>query len=163
MAMKHKWFPAQPVEETFFDTAPLRLAETFEVARPAARVWQDLTEDNPLSWCRILRDITWTSPRPFGVGATRTARTLGNATVLHEHYFRWEEGRRQSFYVLEANVPFFRRLAEDYLVEPVSETACRFTWTIAVDPHPAARLANPVNRVLLSTLFRDTRRHYGLS
>jgi hypothetical protein len=160
--MRLRWFPTQPVQETFFDTAPLRVAEAFDVPRPAAQVWEELTVDNPLSWCRLLRDITWTSPRPFGVGTTRTARTIGNANVLHERFFRWEEGRRQSFYVLEANVPFFRRFAEDYLIEPRSETSCRFTWTIAIEPHPAFRPANPVNRLLLSTLFRDTRRHYGL-
>jgi len=153
-------FSTQPVEEAFFDTAPLRLAKAFDIPRPAARVWEDLTAEHPLSWCRLLRDITWTSPRPFGVGTTRTARTIGNASVLDERFFRWEEGRRKSFYVLESNSPFFRRLAEDYLVEPRSETACRFTWTIAIEPHPAARPANPVSRLLLSTLFRDTRRHY---
>jgi Polyketide cyclase / dehydrase and lipid transport len=160
--MALRWFPTQPVEGTFFDTAPFRLAETFEVPRAAAQVWEELTGDNPLSWCRLLKNIAWTSPRPFGVGTTRTARTIGNASVLNERFFRWEEGRRQSFYVLESNLPVFRRFAEDYLVESTSEATCRFTWTIAIEPHPATRLANPVNRLLLSTLFRDTRRHYGL-
>jgi hypothetical protein len=63
---------------------------------------------------------------------------------------------------VESSVPVFRRLAEDYLVEPTSETACRFTWTIAIEPHPAVRPANPANRLLFSTLFADTRTHYGL-
>jgi hypothetical protein len=156
-------FSTQPVEEAFFDTAPFRLSETFDIPRPAAQVWQDLTTENPLSWCKLLRDISWTSPRPFGVGTTRTARTIGNGSVLDERYFRWEEGRRQSFYVVEANLPLFRSLAEDYLVEPNSESACRFTWTIAIEPYAAVRPANPVNRLIFSTLFRDTRRHYGLS
>jgi hypothetical protein len=160
--MRRRWFPTRPVDETFLDTAPLRLSETFDIPRAAAQVWEDLTGENPFWWCRLLRSITWTSPRPFGVGTTRTARTIGNASVLNERYFRWEEGRRQSFYVLESSVPFFRRLAEDYLVEPTSETDCRLTWTIAIEPRLAARPANPANRLLLSTLFRDTRRHYGL-
>jgi hypothetical protein len=156
--MRRRWFPTQPAEETFFDIAPLRLSEAFDVPRTAADLWADLTADNPLSWCRLLRSITWTTPRPFGVGTTRTARTVGNAIVLNEYFFRWEDGRRKSFSVLESNVPLFRRFAEDYLVEPTSETTCRFTWTIAVEPHPAARPSNPVNRLLLSTLLRDTRR-----
>lgn len=160
--MRRRWFPTQSVAEAFFDTAPLRLTEAFDIPRTAAQVWEDLTVDNPLSWCRLLRGIAWTSPRPFGVGTTRTARTIGNASVIKERFFRWEEGRRQSFYALESSVPLFRRFAEDYLVEPTSETACRFNWTIAIEPHPAARPANPANRLLLSTLFRDTRRHYGL-
>jgi hypothetical protein len=160
--MRRPWFPTRPVEETFFDTAPFRVTAAFEIPRPAAEVWADLTAENPLSWCRILRDITWTSPRPFGVGTTRTARSIGNVNVINERFFRWEDGRRQSFFALETSVPLFRRFAEDYLVEPTSETSCRFTWTIASEPKPAARIANPGNRVLLGTLFRDTRKHYGL-
>lgn len=48
-------------------------------------------------------------------------------------------------------------------MEPTSASTCRFTWTIAIESHPLARLAGPVNRLVLTTLFADTRRHYGLS
>ncbi len=160
--MRGPWFTTRPVEETFFDTAPFLLRAEFDIPSPATQIWADLTADSPLAWCRILQGITWTSPRPFGVGTTRTARSIGAVNVLNERFFRWEEGRRQSFYVLEASVPLFRRFAEDYLVEPTSEASCRFTWTIAIDPHPAARILNPANRLLLGTLFGDTRKHYGL-
>ncbi|MEA2425051.1 MAG: hypothetical protein QOH13_1461 [Thermoleophilaceae bacterium] len=156
--MQRPWFSAQPVDESFFDNAPVRLSDTFDVPRPAAEVWSELTADNPLAWCRILRGITWTSPRPFGVGTTRTARSVGG--VIKERYFLWEEGRRKSFFVVEASAPLFRRFAEDYLVEPASESSCRFTWTIAFEPKPAARIANPANRLLLGTLLSDTRKHY---
>lgn len=71
------------------------------------------------------------------------------------------EGRRQSFYAVEASTPVFRRLAEDHLLEPSSETTCRYTRTIALEPRAAARLATPINRAIFGTLFRDTRKHYG--
>jgi Polyketide cyclase / dehydrase and lipid transport len=161
--MQRPWFRNQPVEEEFFDTAPFRLVGEFDIPLPAADVWIDLTNENPLAWCRILQRITWTSSRPFGVGTTRTARALGGLNVIRERFFRWEEGSRKSFYVEEASLPLFRRFAEDYLVEPTSETSCRFTWTIAAEPRMPARIADPGNRLLLGTLFRDTRRHYGLS
>ena len=156
-------FKAQPVDETFFDDAPLRLAADFDIPRTAAQIWTDLTNDNPLRWCRILTRIEWTSPRPFGVGTTRTVRSLGGSTLFNEQFFRWEEGRRQSFHVVEANSPMFRRFAEDYLVEPTGEISCRFSWVIAIEPQPAIRIANPVNSALLGTMFTDTRRHYGLT
>ena len=161
--MRVPWFSCQPVDESFFDIAPMRLRAKFEVPLPAARVWEELTSDDALHWCRILQDVTWTSPRPFGVGTTREVKALWGANLLREHYFRWEEGHRHSFYVLESSAPLFRSLAEDYLVEPISATSCRFSWTIAAEPKPAARLGGPVNRALLKTLFTDTARHYGLS
>jgi Polyketide cyclase / dehydrase and lipid transport len=153
-------FQLKSVEADFFDTAPTVIREAFEVGRPAGEVWDELTVENPLSWCRLLKDITWTSPRPFGVGTTRTARTIGNSNVFEEYFFRWEEGRRQSFYVVQSNGPLFRRFAEDYLVESTGDASCRFTWTIAIEPRWAARIADLVNRPLLGTLFADTRKHY---
>lgn len=160
--MRRQWFRTEPVDEAFIDRASMRLQGRFDIPRPAAEVWSDLTSDAPLHWCRILQEVRWTSERPFGVGTTRTVRALWGASVLKEHFFRWEEGRRHSFEVREATTPLFRRLAEDYLVEPTSETSCRFTWTIAADPRPLGRIAGPVNKLLLGTLFRDTGKHYGL-
>lgn len=160
--MQRPWFSAQPVDETVFQSAPFLMRETFEVPQPASAVWAELTGQKPLWWCRIL-DCTWTSPRPFGVGTTREVKVLRGALTIREHYFRWDESAtRHSFYVTQASVPLFRWLAEDYLVEPVSETSSRFTWTIAAQPRMPAPLADPPNRLLLGTMFTDTRRHYGI-
>lgn len=153
-------FKLQPVDESFFDTAPRRFAEAFEIVRPASDVWTELVADGALSFCRSLRGARWTSPRPFGVGTTRTMPSLFGALLVEETYFRWEEGRRQSFYVHHASLPLFRRFAEDYLVEGTSPTTSRFTWTIALDPHPLARLGEPVNTLIVNGLFKDTRRHF---
>ena len=161
--MARPWFSLEPVDEGFFEAARFRLRGAFEIPRRAASVWGELTGDAALHWCRALDSITWTSPGPFGVGTTRTARSLRGASVLHERFFCWEEGWRRSFYVEEASVPLFRRFAEDYLVEALSETTSRFTWTIAVQSRPAFRLADPVNCLLLKSVFADTRSYYGLS
>lgn len=158
--MKRPWFKNDPVDETFFASAPVRLSQMFEVARPAAEVWAELTADDTLWWCRILDDVRWTSPRPFGVGTTRTVKSLKGANTIDEHYFRWDEGTRKSFYVVRSSAPLFKRFAEDYLVEPVSERSCRFTWTIAYESRPSMRLGRPVNDRILRTLFTDTRKHY---
>ena len=159
--MKRPWFKCEPADEEFLDRAPMVLRDAIDVPRSAAYVWADLTGDRALHWCRIINDVSWTSGKPYGVGTTRTVKSLAGTNVLHERFFRWEEGRRHSFYVEEASVPLFRRFAEDYLVEPTSADACRFTWTIASEPKRGARPGSPLNRMLLNTLFRDTRKHYG--
>jgi hypothetical protein len=161
--MERPWFACEPVEESFFAAAPVRLVAHFDVPRPAAEVWGELTGERPLHWCRILQEVRWTSPRPFGVGTTREVNALWGTNLLRERYFRWEEGRRHSFYVVEASAPLVRSLAEDYLVEPTGESSCRFTWLIAFEPKKLALPAVPVNKLLLRTLFTDTRDHFGLS
>ncbi|MGK2878599.1 MAG: SRPBCC family protein [Solirubrobacterales bacterium] len=160
--MKLPWFKNQPVDESFFDNAPVVLAETFAVNRPAAEVWAELTALHPLSWCRIIGNgISWTSNPPYGVGTTRTVSALKGANKFREHFFIWEEGRRQAFYVLEASAPLAKRFAEDYVVEPVSDTSCNFTWTIAYEPTAIGKAGDAINQRLLKSLFADTRKHYG--
>jgi hypothetical protein len=161
--MDRPWFSCEPVDESFFETAPVRMVARFEVPRPAAEVWGELIGERPLHWCRILQEVRWTSERPFGVGTTREVKALWGANLLREHYFRWEEGRQHSFYVVEASAPLARRFAEDYLVEPTGEGSCRFSWKIVFEPQPLAIPGLPLTKLLLRTLYSDTRDHYGLS
>jgi hypothetical protein len=159
--MRRPWFKLAVADEAFLTSAPQRQVAEIEIPQPADRVWGALTADDTLSWCRALAGVTWTSARPFGTGTTRTVRTPLGALLLREVYFRWEEGRRKSFYVAEATLPLFRRFAEDYLVEPLSESSCRFTWTVASEAPPAARPGNPLNAMITRSLFNDTRRYFG--
>jgi hypothetical protein len=159
--MRRPWFNLSVAGEDFLSTAPQRQVGVFEIPQPADQVWAALTAPDTLRWCRALAGVEWTSPRPFGIGTTRTVRTPGGVLLLHEVYFRWEEGRRKSFYVSEATLPLFRRFAEDYLVEETSPTSCRFTWTVVSEAPPAARPGNPLNALITRSLFRDTRRHFG--
>lgn len=151
---------AFPVDESFFATAPVRTSDVFEIPRPASEVWAALTSDDALSWCRAL-NVTWTSPRPFSVGTKRRVKILGGILAVDEHYFIWEEGRRHAFYVESCNLPMFKRLAEDYLVEPDGPDACRFTWNAALEPTTLGKLGGPVNSLLFKSIFADTRKHFG--
>lgn len=153
-------FALEPADESFLSSAPARFSDTFEIPRPAEDVWRELVSDKPLDWCRAL-SIDWTSPRPFGVGTTRQATVLRGVSKVQERYFIWEEGRRNTFYVTGANAPLFRRLAEDYVVEPDGPSRCRFTWTIALEPTQLGRLGAPLNALIFKSLFADTRRHFN--
>ena len=159
--MRRPWFKLEACGEDFLRWEPQRQVAVFEIPHPAGHVWAALTSDDALKCCRALSGVTWTSPRPFGEGTTRTARTRGGALALREIYFRWEEGRRNSFYVSEATLPLFRRFAEDYLVEEISPSSCRFTWTVANESPPAARPGDPINALITRSLFRDTQRYFG--
>jgi len=154
-------FKLRPGDDEFLQSAPQRHVGVFEIPQTADRVWEDLTSEHTLGWCRALRSVTWTSARPFGVGTTRTVKPGLPGLALGEVYFRWEEGRRKSFYIAEATLPLFRCFAEDYVVEETSPTSCRFTWTVANEAPPAARPGNPINALITKSLFSDTRRHFG--
>lgn len=146
------WYDLEPVDETFFDTATHVHRSPVELPVPPQRVWESLTSDRALAdWGLGLARLEWTSPRPFGVGTTREVVLPLHAMAVKERFFRWDEGRRKSFYGVAANRPLLRSFAEDYLVEETPR-GCRFTWTIAVEPKPRTRLllraADPLNALL---------------
>ena len=153
-------FKLASVDSAFFDAAPWRFSDSFEIRLPASDVWAELVADGALSFCRSLRGARWTSPRPFGVGTTRTMPAVFGALIVDEVYFRWEEGTRQSFYVERASLPMFRRFAEDYVVEETSPNTSRLTWTLALDPTPLGRPGKAVNSLIIGGIFKDTRRHF---
>lgn len=149
----------KPVDDSFFDLAPERYAETWSIPRPPEDVWAELVGERPLHWCRGL-STSWTSPRPFGVGTSRQAKVLGGAIKVQEHFFLWEEGHRYAFYGTEANVPVFASLAEDYIVEPDGAGRCRYTWRIAIAPTAVGRPGGRLNKLLFGSFFRDTGRYF---
>ena len=151
----------QPVDESFFSSAPKVFKEVFEIPRAAQLVWEEFVADGALGFCRMVSGATWTSPRPFGVGTTRKMAAGLGAIRLDEKYFIWEEGKRQAFYVERCNLPLFKRFAEDYVLEETSPTSCRFTWTIAVEESAAGKPGGPVNKMLIKSLFADVRKHFG--
>ena len=154
-------FKLEPSDVSIFDTAPTIFRETMDIARPAPDVWGELVADGSLSWCRALAGAQWTSPRPFGVGTTRTMKVAGMLEI-REKYIRWEDGRRKSFYVVDANLPLFKYFGEDYLVEDTGPNSSRFTWTMAGKSTPIGAPGAPLLAGLVRSMFADTRKHFGV-
>jgi hypothetical protein len=151
----------EATDESFFVDAPHRVVVDVTVNRPAADVWTELTEDNPMaSYCRALSSITWTSPRPFGVGTTRTARILGGLITLDEYYSTWDEGRRKVFVGVRVMPPVLRRVAEEYLIEPIDAQHSRFRWTAVWEPTTLGRPIGFFGRAVFASIARDVRRHF---
>ena len=154
-------FVMAPTDEDFIHQAPRRVGLSVHVAQPAHVVWDDLVADDPMSYCRIISRIDWTSSRPFSAGTTRTVRVLGGLFVFDESYVRWEDERRKVFVGVRSNLPLTRRFAEDYLVEPLGDDRCRFTWTAVWEPTALGRPLEPVTHALFSSLVPDIRRHFA--
>ncbi|WP_197379009.1 SRPBCC family protein [Mycolicibacterium mengxianglii] len=135
-----RWFPLEPSDASVFDSAAhvFRYRKRFDA--PPEVVWASLASDHSLAdWGPSVQEVTWSTPRPFGIGTRReVAITLGLARV-REEFFRWDEGRGCSFYVYEANAPLFRRFAEDYRISP-DGSGTLFEWTVAIEPRRALRL-----------------------
>lgn len=147
-----RWYSLSPADADFLTSAPHVFRYQKHYAATPERVWESLTSDESMAaWGPSIKSVTWTSPRPFGVGTTRDVAALGGSTV-RERYFRWDEGRQNSFYVYESTLPLFNRFAEDYIVEADGDQT-RFTWVVAIEPKNAMSLPVKVLAPLLKAVF----------
>jgi hypothetical protein len=158
-----RWFPLESADAALIGSAPHVLRFEKHFAASVEQVWESLQSDESLSaWGPSVSTLTWTSPRPFGIGTTREVG-LGVAKV-HERFFRWDEGKGYSFYVYECNAPLFRRFVEDYAIAP-DGSGTRFTWTVAFEPKPALALPfkplAPLVKMGFGRLASDAQRYFA--
>jgi hypothetical protein len=147
-----RWYPLQAADEDFLTSAPHVFTYQKRFAAPPQTVWESLVSDESIAaWGATLKSVTWTSPRPFGVGTTReVAPPVGPR--MRERYFLWEEGRRHAFGVYESTAQLFKRFAEDYLVEPDGDDTL-FTWVLALEPRDKAALPVKVLAPIIKAVF----------
>jgi hypothetical protein len=166
MLLDVTWHALEPIDESFFRTAPHRYH--FDVALPVSpeRLWESLQSDESMAaWGPALKSLRWTSPRPFGVGTTREVTLPLSLITVRERFLRWDEGRGYSFAVYEANRPLLRRFGENYAVEAGTGGGSRFVWTVAIEPAPKYRrlvdLGRPVNQFAFGQMARSARSYFA--
>jgi ligand-binding SRPBCC domain-containing protein len=147
-----RWHALEPTDAEFLVSAPYVFHYQKRFAAPPEQVWDSLTSDASLAaWGPAVKEVTWTSPRPFGVGTTREV-SVPLGPHMRERYFSWDEGRGHSFAAYESTLPLFKRFAEDYLIEPDGADTL-FTWTVAIEPKDALTLPFKVLAPVLKAAF----------
>ena len=160
-----RWYPVEPANGSFFDSAPHLYRFDKHFAAPPERVWESLASDESLAaWGPSVTRVSWLTPRPFGVDTTREVVLAPGVAKVRERFFRWDEGAGYSFFVYEANMPIFRHFAEDYRLD-ADGTGTRLTWTVAVAPKPLLTLpfkaVGPVLRTAFGRMAADGARYFA--
>ncbi len=146
-------FPCERVDLSFIETAPYRFRNSVELAITPGQLFEVLGDPQSWpQWATVITKVTWTSPEPRGVGATRIVEMRGGI-VGDEEFLVWEPFTRMAFRFNECSTRAVAAFAEDYRVE-VIPGGCRLTWTLAQQPAGPAKLAMFVLRPLLNLAFR---------
>lgn len=121
----------------FFDEAPARFVAEVDVAATPEDVF-DAFEDAESwpQWALPIKKVEWTSPRPFGIGTTRTVTMIGG--VGKEVFIAWERGKRMAFRFTETSMPNTAAFAEDYQVTDLGTGRTRVRWIMAMEPTGAS-------------------------
>lgn len=97
---------------------------------PRNIVWNALLDkDAWTEWLPITK-VDWTSPKPYGVGTTRTVEIGSN--IVDETFIIWEEGRRMAFRFDRSGFPV-KAGVEDYHIVDVPG-GCELQWTCRMEP-----------------------------
>ena len=148
-----RWHALEPADADFLTSAPHVFRYQKRYAAPPEKVWESLVSDESLAaWGPMIKDVTWTSPRPFGVGTTREVTAPGGS-VMRERFFQWEDGPQQV--VLRLRVAHCRCSSASPSTtsssRPATETL--FTWTLAIEPKAAFALPVKVLAPVLKAGF----------
>lgn len=146
-------FKCQPVNSDFFQSAPVRFVNEVELAASPEQVFAvfENAEAWP-QWFKEIAHVEWTSPRPYGVGTTRTV-SLTTVTVK-EYFFVWQQNQRFAFYFTELSLPLARAFAEDYHLEDLGNNCCKFTYTVCLEPTIWLRLGGSFILNIYEGMFR---------
>ena len=135
------YLDAGPVHEALSQPLPVS-------AEVAFRALED-----PDSWPEFIGAINaveWTSPKPYGIGTTRTIQGPGGA--IEEEFWGWEDGRSMGFWFTAPAVLIFAALAEEWRLEPTGANTCTLTWRYAFE---TPRLARPLQPVIAAVFKRQ--------
>lgn len=118
-------------DEHLLETAKARAISEREMAVSAEQLFATF-EDGPSwrKWTGVIREVTWTSPKPFAKGTTRTLKLVGGIN-LDEVFWAWEPNRRMGFSVTAASIGWVSALFEVYEITPLSSERCKLRWVVA--------------------------------
>jgi len=111
-------------------------------------------------WALPIQHVEWTSPKPFGIGTTRTVSMMGGMDG-YEEFIAWQPGERMAFTFIGCNKDATESFIEDYRVTDLGDGSCRVEWYMAMEPRGFSRhmmwLTRPLMRLANRRMFRNFR------
>jgi hypothetical protein len=109
-----------------------------------------------VEWAPPILKVDWTSPKPYGVGTTRSVHMMGDM-VGHEVFVEWERGKRMAFSFIGCNKDATEKFLEDYRVTDLGDGTCKVQWYMAMEPKGFSRhmmfLTRPIMRMANRWMF----------
>jgi hypothetical protein len=138
----------------YFDTAPIKTVSEITIDVSPDYLF-DVFEDAdswPI-WVDSITHVEWTSPKPFGIGTTRTVDLKGNM-VGDEVFIAWDRGKLMAFCFTHSTAGVMSAFAELYEVEDLGDNRCHLRWTVGQTPAGLGKLLLPLSKPFLGKMFQ---------
>ena len=157
------YFECTPVGLEFLEqTSNVFKAE--EVVRASPEAIFEVFEDarSWTVWALPIQKVEWTSPKPFGVGTTRSVHMMGGM-VGYEEFIAWEPGKRMAFTFVGCSKQATEKFLEDYRVTDLGNGSCRVEWYMAMETRGFSRhmmwMTRPLMRFANRRMFKKFREY----
>ncbi len=141
----------EKVSLAFLDTAPIKI-ELSRTLRISAEALFEMFEDpDAWGWATITK-VEWESPKPYGVGTTRSV-TIDGQGVVQEYFLAWTPSEHMAFRFEQGEMKAVSVLVEDYRVRSISATECELSWTIGMQLRGALKLLTPILGIVMRRQF----------
>ncbi|MCB1694832.1 MAG: SRPBCC family protein [Pseudomonadales bacterium] len=113
-------------------------------------------------WAMPIQKVEWTSPKPYGVGTTRSVHMMGDM-VGYEEFIAWERGKRMAFTFVGCSKDATEKFLEDYRVTDLGDGSCRVEWYMAMETRGFSRnmmwMTRPLLRFAHRRMFKKFREY----
>lgn len=133
-------YKCQPTDMSFFEKAPRKFCAEVTVNATPEQIFEVFEDAHAWTvWAPPIQKVEWTSPRPFGLGTTRTVYMSGGM-VGAEEFIAWQPYKRMAFCFTEASMNSVARFAEDYQLTENADGTVTVKWTMAMEPQGASKI-----------------------
>ncbi len=131
----------------YLTTAPTSITVAVTARATPAQVFAALEDAAAWpKWAPAIKKVTWTSPKPFGLGTTRTVDLVAGM-VAEEEFIGWEPNRRMAFYFTRTSMPA-DAFAEDYVLSDMGDGRTKIAWTMAMTPEKGRKNPKVVDALM---------------
>ncbi|CAA0125190.1 putative protein [BD1-7 clade bacterium] len=120
------------VDMSYFETAKNRYQAVVEVDATPEQVFACFEDAEAWpKWAPPITNVEWTSPKPFGLGTTRTVSMIAGL-VGDEVFIDWDYPKRMAFCFTHSSQSLVESFGEDYVVTPLPNGKTQVVWTMAM-------------------------------
>lgn len=148
--MSEERFECKPVGMDYFETAPYVFRAEQIIRATPEQIFNAFEDaDAWTRWAPPIQKVEWTSPKPFGLGTTRTVYMSGGMTGW-ETFIAWDYGKRMAFCFTHASMDATESFGEDYTVDDLGDGSCKVVWTMAMTPVGPSAKVFPLTKYVMA-------------
>lgn len=141
--------PLQALALEAFDEQPFRFTATAKLDADPIAVFAELGDPSP--WFPLMRRSVWKTGATSGIGAEREVEMTGFGT-FRWRMLAWEPGERVAFSGIATTSRLVESMGEDWRMAR-EDIYTRVDWIVVAKPSRLGRVATPVLRAILRTMF----------